>query len=98
VPPPPASPPLPPLNPQPAISTEIALLGTPPREDALFGNEEAIEDNEEDGGDDSASSPIAPPTPLFNTKPLEQKSDTDEPVSGGGNPALIGSGPVEGEK
>ena len=83
---------------QPAISTEIALLTTPPADDAPFGNEEAIEDNEEDGGDDSASSPIAPPAPLFNTKPLEQKSDTDEPVSGGGNPALIGSGPVKGEK
>ena len=88
----------PPLDPQPAISTEIALLATPPADDALFGNEEAIEDNEEEGGDDSASSPISPPAPLFNTKPLEPKSDTDEPVSGGGNPALIGSGRVEGEK
>ena len=87
-----------PLDPTPAISTEIALLTTVPADDALFGNEEAIEDNEEEGGDDSASSPIAPPAPLFNTKPLEQKSDTDEPVSGGGNPALIGSGRVEGEK
>ncbi|MCY7398963.1 MAG: hypothetical protein LH466_09040, partial [Sphingomonas bacterium] len=88
----------PPFVPQPAISTEIALRATPPEDDRLFGNEETIEDNEEEGGDDSASSPIAPPVPLFNTKPLEQKSDTDEPVSGGGNPALIGSSPVEGEK
>ena len=85
-------------DPQPAISTEIALLGAPTADDALFGNEEAIEDNEEEGGEDSASSPISPPNPLFNTKPLEQKGDTDEPVSGGGNPALIGSTPVEGAK
>ena len=87
-----------PRDPQPAISTEIAALRTPPGDDRLFGNEEAIEDNEEEGGDDSASSPIAPPVPLFNTQPLEQKGDTDEPVSGGGNPALIGSGKVEGEE
>ena len=80
------------------MSSEITLFGTPSTDDALFGNEEAIEDNEEDGGEDSASSPIAPPTALFNTKPLQHKGDTDEPVSGGGNPALIGSEPVEGEK
>ncbi len=87
-----------PIEPQPDISTVIQLIGAPTGGDALFGNEEAIEDNEEEGGEDSASSPIAPPVPLFNTKPLEQKGETDEPVSGGGNPALIGSGPVEGEK
>ena len=40
---------------------------------------------------DEASSPISPPTPLFDTRPLNAKDTTDEPVSGGGNPALIGS-------
>ena len=85
-------------DPHPDISTEIQLIGAPSADDVLFGNEEAIEDNEEDGGEDSASSPISPPVPLFNTKPLEQKGDTDEPVSGGGNPALIGNGPAQGEK
>ena len=65
----------------------------PTGEDLPFGNEEAIEDNEEDGGEDSASSPIQPPAPLFNTRPLETPGDTDEPGSGGGNPALIGNGP-----
>ena len=89
---------LPPFDPHSAISTEIVLLSTSLGDDPLFGNEETIEDNEEDGGDDSASSPITPPVPLFNTKPLEQDGDTDEPVSGGGNPALIGSGRVGGGK
>ena len=40
---------------------------------------------------DAASSPIEPPNPLFDSRPLNTKDSTDEPISGGGNPALIGS-------
>lgn len=82
----------PPPNPVPDIAAQITLIGAPTRDDQPFGNEEAIEDNEEDGGEQGAASPIQPPLPLFNTQPLEQSGETDEPVSGGGNPALIGNG------
>lgn len=74
----------------PDLASQISLINTPLIIEQQFGNEDAIADNEDEGGEDSASSPISPPAPLFNTKPLEQSGDTDEPVSGGGNPALTG--------
>ncbi|MFT3966646.1 MAG: hypothetical protein QM690_12275, partial [Sphingobium sp.] len=39
-------------------------------------------------------SPIPPPTPLIDTQPLNPGNDLDEPVSGSGNPSLIGGGMV----
>lgn len=37
------------------------------------------------------SSPIVPPTPIVNDRPLDTTSQIDEPVTGSGNPALIGT-------
>lgn len=89
---PPPPPPPPPYDPGPPIGDQIVLFNDVPVGDEAFGNEETIEDNEENGGQDSATSPIEPPAPLFDTRPLDFQDETEEPVSGGGNPALIGSG------
>ena len=56
--------------------------------DPLTLEEQRVRDEEEA---DAASSPIEPPNPLFDSRPLNAKDSTDEPISGGGNPALIGS-------
>ena len=53
-----------------------------------FGNEDEIDDNEEGGSSDNA---ISPPQPLFDTRPLIPSGDVNDPVSGTGNPALLGS-------
>ncbi|NLR70068.1 hypothetical protein HGI47_04170 [Novosphingobium sp. ERN07] len=37
------------------------------------------------------ASPIVPPTPIINDSPLDTTSQIDEPVTGSGNPALIGT-------
>jgi filamentous hemagglutinin family protein len=42
-------------------------------------------------GEEAASSPIAPPPQLIDSRPLEPASQIEQPVSGSGNPALIGS-------
>ncbi|GAC1403447.1 MAG: hypothetical protein NVSMB69_00010 [Novosphingobium sp.] len=48
----------------------------------------------------SAKAPIAPPAPMIDTRPLSPPVSVDEPVAGGGNPALFGIGtapnPTEG--
>ena len=85
-------PPIPHYDPAPPLASEFVLISAPTADDLPFGNEESIEDNKEGGGDDSASSPIVPPQPLFDTRPMETDDETDEPISGGGNPALIGAG------
>ena len=58
------------------------------------GNDDAIsgEEDEGKGKGKGAQSAIDPPRPLFDTRPLEPDEETDEPVSGGGNPALMGNG------
>ena len=97
---PPPPPPPPTYDPGPPLASEFVLFSEPGIDDLPFGNEESIEDNKEDGGDDSASSPILAPQPLFDTRPMEDDDETDEPISGGGNPALIGAGVIapQGEK
>ncbi|MDT0509967.1 hypothetical protein [Novosphingobium sp. MMS21-SN21R] len=45
----------------------------------------------EAAAESSASSPIAPPAPLVDTRPLTPPGDVTQPVTGSGNPALIGS-------
>ena len=57
--------------------------------DGEFGNEDDIDDNEQ--GDEAANNPINPPQPLFDTRPLIPGGDVNDPVSGTGNPALLGS-------
>lgn len=42
-------------------------------------------------GEDAASSPIAPPPQLIDSKQLEPLTKVEQPVAGSGNPALIGS-------
>lgn len=39
----------------------------------------------------AASAPIAPPPQLIDSRPLDTSSQIEQPVSGSGNPALIGS-------
>lgn len=88
-------------DPVAALSSEIALVTNatiddsptaPAADDADEGEDGSSDDQEdEDSGDDEGSSPIAPPVPLISTRALDGVVDVTEPVSGAGNPALIGS-------
>ena len=78
----------PPPNPD-VIDDQIDLINDNPLGDGDFGNEDSIDDNEE--GDEGAENPISPPQPLFDTRPLVPTGDVSDPVSGTGNPALLGS-------
>ena len=72
------------------VRTDVQLSDNNGLGDGLFGNEGDIDDGESgDGGD--RSSPISPPNPLFDSRPLTQSGDVDDPVSGAGNPSLYGS-------
>jgi hypothetical protein len=77
----------PPPNPD-VIDDQIDLITGDPLGDGDFGNEDSIDDNEE--GDEGAENPISPPQPLFDTRPLVPTGDVNDPVSGTGNPALVG--------
>lgn len=46
----------------------------------------------EEAEEDAEKTPVPPPAPLINSQPLNPGVEVDEPVSGSGNPALIGSG------
>ncbi|ANY21072.1 hypothetical protein A6F68_02578 [Tsuneonella dongtanensis] len=89
-------------DPVASVSSEIALAITSVLADAPSAPEAASADEgedtsgesesaEEEGEGESASSPIAPPAPLINTRPLNPDANVVEPVSGAGNPALLGS-------
>ena len=71
------------------VDNQIDLITGDPLGDSEFGNEDSIDDNEE--GDEGANNPISPPQPLFDTRPLIPSSDVNDPVSGTGNPALLGT-------
>ncbi|HEV2044429.1 MAG TPA: hypothetical protein VGR05_07090, partial [Sphingomicrobium sp.] len=74
----------------PTPQIEIVLGGNDGLGDGLFGNEDDIAGG--DGGEgDGQSGPISPPNPLFDSRPLVQTGDIDDPVSGAGNPSLQGS-------
>ncbi|HUQ13913.1 MAG TPA: hypothetical protein VM055_06525 [Novosphingobium sp.] len=61
-------------------------------DDLEEGGEESGEDKkEEKDAEEAAAAPIAPPTPLINTRALDPAVRVVEPVAGAGNPALIGS-------
>lgn len=57
------------------------------------GEDEAAPTQQEEAseGEQAASSPIAPPPQLIDSRPLEPQSQVEQPVAGSGNPALIGS-------
>ena len=78
-----------PERPDDVIDERIDLIIFDPLGDSDFGNEPEIDDNEE--GDEGANNPITPPQPLFDTRPLIPASDVNDPVSGTGNPSLLGS-------
>jgi hypothetical protein len=82
-----AAPPPPPPVVDTVAPTDVQLTDNLGLGDGLFGNEPDIAG--EDGGD--LSSPITPPIPLFDSRPLAQTADVDDPVSGAGNPSLYGS-------
>jgi hypothetical protein len=89
-------------DPVKAISSEIKLVTNatlddspvaPMADDMDEGDAGDGQDDEEDESDEG-SSPIEPPMPLINTRALDGDVDVTDPVSGSGNPALIGS-PVD---
>jgi len=85
-----------PPEPPPAanvVDNQIDLITSNPLGDSEFGNEPEIDDGEE--GDEGATNPISPPQPLFDTRPLVPASDINDPVSGTGNPALVGGNECE---
>ena len=72
-------------------STDIQLVDNGILGEPAFGNEPDI------GGDQGdLSSPITPPMPLFDSRPLNASDDINDPASGAGNPSLYGS-PDEGD-
>jgi hypothetical protein len=77
------------------VDNQIDLIFSDPLGDSDFGNEDSIDDNED--GDEGANNPIAPPQPLFDTRPLIPSSEIDDPVSGTGNPALVGGEQCENQ-
>lgn len=96
---------IPEIDPIASLSSEIFLISQDTLEEEPF--EDTFEaDSERVAGSDAeeeeakkaaeaaaeeARSPIAPPAPLIDTRPLNPAVDVVEPVSGSGNPALIGS-------
>lgn len=72
--------------PPPTNAAEIQVLTESQSEEEPFATEEEEEDAEQ-----AASAPIAPPVVLINTSPLNPDVDVTDPVSGTGNPALIGA-------
>ncbi|MCW1384841.1 hypothetical protein OLX02_18650 [Novosphingobium sp. KCTC 2891] len=91
-------------TPDPAISSQITLLnggglGDTPGFGSGGGSGGGDGPDEGDNGDgqqqgeggDGGASPIAPPTPLIDMRPLNPPGKIEEPVAGSGNPALMGS-------
>lgn len=76
--------------PPPVSSAEIEVLTEDQAEEEPFDTEE------EEEAEQAASAPIAPPVVLINSSPLNPDVDIDDPVSGTGNPALIGASVTEG--
>ena len=70
--------------------TDFQLVNNGGLGDGLFGNELDIDDGQ-DGDSGDLSSPISPPVPLFDSRPLNPDDDVNDPASGAGNPSLYGS-------
>jgi len=78
------------------VRTDVQLTNNSGLGDGLFGNEPDIDDGES-GDEGDLSSPIVAPVPLFDSRPLGQSDDIDDPVSGAGNPSLYSSSEDEDE-
>lgn len=81
------APPKPPPTVDTVKPTDVQLTDNLGLGDGLFGNEPDIAGE----GDGDLSSPIEPPMPLFDSRPLTQTGEVDDPVSGSGNPSLYGA-------
>ncbi|QDP19651.1 beta strand repeat-containing protein [Sphingomonas xanthus] len=74
--------PIPPgFLPTPGIQDEIRLVENNQMPPPEFGNEDFIDDNDEDT-EDSQTSPIVPPAPLFDTSEMETADGTVTPEIG----------------
>lgn len=76
------------LGSTPAFVEEPAAAGGDPDSDDPAQEQQPEQASE---GEAAASSPIAPPPQLIDSRPLDTSSQIEQPVSGSGNPALIGS-------
>lgn len=77
-----------------AVPSEAGSGSDEEEEEQTQGAEAAVEAAKaatEAAAESSASSPIVPPAPLVDTRPLTPPGDVTQPVTGSGNPALIGS-------
>ena len=75
------------------LASEIEILsGQGLEENPVDLNESS--DEEEEDAKQAASAPITPPVVLIDTSPLNPPVDIVDPVSGSGNPAALGSGPI----
>lgn len=82
-------------NNEPPIADEIDMIGQNPIGDdpAVADDPDEEEKTEEEKAAEAATegAPIAPPAPLIDTRPLNPPATITEPITGSGNPALIGS-------
>lgn len=85
------------------ISSEIEMISDSDLSDSPVVEDEPDEANSEEQSEEEKAaeedvdgSPIAPPAPLIDTRPLNPPATITEPVAGSGNPALIGSVVNEG--
>lgn len=85
------------------ISSEIEMISDNDISDSPVVEDEPDEANSEEQSEEEKAaeedvdgSPIAPPAPLIDTRPLNPPATITEPVAGSGNPALIGSVVNEG--
>ena len=80
------------------VSAEVTA--DPQQQEQTADKPTEAEQKEEEKAQAAAKAPIAPPAPMIDTRPLSPPVSVDEPVAGGGNPALFGVGaaanPTEG--
>ncbi len=99
--------PVPPAQPVPPqiqdLTNQLVFLDTSIGDqlvfgEELFGNDPDGDDSDNDDDKTDDKNAIEPPPPVINGKPIDPQAPTDEPVSGSGNPALIGTGSNQQEQ
>jgi filamentous hemagglutinin len=99
--------PVPPAQPVPPqiqdLTNQLVFLDTSIGDqlvfgEELFGNDPDGDDSDNDDDKTDEKNAIEPPPPVINGKPIDPQAPTDEPVSGSGNPALIGTGSTQQEQ